>query len=308
MRFDTLLSLALVGACSFDGSVPLQDSEDPNGTDAASASDGAVSGDDGAITNDAPVAATDTDGDLILDDDDNCPTVANPNQFDEDGDALGNLCDNCPAESNLDQANSDLDELGDLCDPQPAEANQMLYFEGFDELPNASDWNGLNSWQVDNGSLVQNDNSDRYYLRHDAVDGSNNVLVVAKIQFSNPLGNNGIAFRYGGVFVEANADPDNNGCWLLRSLSQPVEGYSAVSIDNGSPTGTNPVGPDVEDNSDYVIASSVAGTTRSCGFAHAGNTPVSFDYSGPNFNGQGLGIVTSYTEAKVAYFYAIRLQ
>jgi hypothetical protein len=37
--------------------------------------------------------ATDTDGDGIADDDDNCPTVANADQADVDGDGLGDACD-----------------------------------------------------------------------------------------------------------------------------------------------------------------------------------------------------------------------
>jgi hypothetical protein len=87
-----------------------------------------------------------------------------------------------------------------------------------------------------------------------------------------------------------------------------VEGYSGVSISNGSPSGSLPVGPDVVDNSDYVVASSVDGSTRSCRFDHAGSSSESFNYSGSNSNGQGLGIVSSYTKARVAYFYAVRLK
>lgn len=204
--------------------------------------------------------------------------------------------------------NADLDELGDACDPQPGQANQLLHFEGFDQLPDASDWDGLSSWQVDNGALVQSDNSQRYFLRYDGVDGSDKVQLVVKMQLSNPLGPNGIAFRYGGVFVEANGDPDNNGCWLVRSLSQSLEGYSGVSISDGSPSGSSPVGPNLVDNSDYIIASSVSGSTHDCVFEHGGDPAVSFKYTGANLSGQGLGIVSSYTRARVAYFYAVRLQ
>ena len=291
-------------ACSFDGSVPTTGAQSPDGA-ATPARDAATF--DAGSSADGMLAVTDKDGDQIVDDVDNCPDVANADQFNEDGDALGNLCDNCPAEDNQDQANADLDELGDLCDPQPGQANQMLYFEGFDQLPDASDWNGLGSWQVNSGSLVQDDNGQRYYLRYEGVDGADKVRVVSKMQFSNPLGTNGIAFRYGGAFVEANADPDNNGCWLLRSLSQSIEGYARVAVSNGSPV-SNTQSANLVDNSDYVIASSVNGGTRSCSFQHGGDSAVSFDYSGSNFNGTGVGIVTSYTEVRVAYFYAVRLQ
>ncbi len=38
----------------------------------------------------------DTDGDGVIDNDDNCPLVANPDQLDSDGDGLGDACDACP--------------------------------------------------------------------------------------------------------------------------------------------------------------------------------------------------------------------
>jgi hypothetical protein len=39
---------------------------------------------------------TDTDGDDIMDNEDNCPAVSNPGQSDSDGDNVGDACDNCP--------------------------------------------------------------------------------------------------------------------------------------------------------------------------------------------------------------------
>ena len=45
--------------------------------------------------------AKDVDGDGILNDADNCPNVANPDQKDTDGDGIGDACDKCPNEAGI---------------------------------------------------------------------------------------------------------------------------------------------------------------------------------------------------------------
>lgn len=40
--------------------------------------------------------APDADGDGVTDGQDNCPTIANPDQADRDGDGVGDVCDQCP--------------------------------------------------------------------------------------------------------------------------------------------------------------------------------------------------------------------
>ncbi len=66
----------------------------------------------------------DEDQDGILNENDNCPSVANALQTNSDiavdgGDAYGDACDNCDTISNPTQANSDADNLGDACDSCP---------------------------------------------------------------------------------------------------------------------------------------------------------------------------------------------
>jgi hypothetical protein len=73
--------------------------------------------------------ASDSDGDGILDAEDNCPDASNPDQADFDSDGTGDICDddddndtvldtsdNCPWVANSDQADNDLDLTGDACD------------------------------------------------------------------------------------------------------------------------------------------------------------------------------------------------
>jgi len=59
---------------------------------------------------------SDTDGDTVADDADNCPNDPNLDQSDSDGDLVGDVCDNCAQVANPDQADSDSDGIGDACD------------------------------------------------------------------------------------------------------------------------------------------------------------------------------------------------
>ncbi len=58
----------------------------------------------------------DYDDDGIINGEDNCTTVPNPDQADIEGDGIGDVCDNCPTIFNPDQADSDGDGVGDVCD------------------------------------------------------------------------------------------------------------------------------------------------------------------------------------------------
>lgn len=69
----------------------------------------------------------DSDGDGLLDANDNCPARANADQHDEDGDQLGDVCDPCPHLAGT-AADLDGDGVGDACDPQPALAKQQIVF------------------------------------------------------------------------------------------------------------------------------------------------------------------------------------
>lgn len=80
---------------------------------------------------------SDQDGDGVPDGEDNCPSVANPNQADSDRDGRGDACDvpdsdedgvpneedNCPGISNAEQGDRDEDGVGDACDSDDGEVD-----------------------------------------------------------------------------------------------------------------------------------------------------------------------------------------
>ncbi|MGQ9851458.1 MAG: thrombospondin type 3 repeat-containing protein [Aggregatilineaceae bacterium] len=80
------------------------------------------------------VTGTDSDGDGVPDDVDNCPAVYNPEQTDSDSDGFGDACDgdddedgvldaedNCPLVANPGQEDADGDGVGDACEPDSDE-------------------------------------------------------------------------------------------------------------------------------------------------------------------------------------------
>jgi hypothetical protein len=98
-------------------------------------SPGGDSDGDGVIDYEDDCAALPNSSQIDVDDDshgdvcDNCPLVANPDLGDVDGDGEGDACDrdidddgvpnssdNCPTAPNADQQDSDLDGIGDACD------------------------------------------------------------------------------------------------------------------------------------------------------------------------------------------------
>jgi len=96
----------------------------------------------------------DDDGDTVLDGDDNCPLVENPDQADSNGDGVGDACegdydgdtvpddtDNCPSVANPDQEDTDGNGIGDACEaaPTPTPTPTPGPDDDGDGLPNSLD-------------------------------------------------------------------------------------------------------------------------------------------------------------------------
>ena len=118
----------------------------------------------------------DSDGDTVLDINDNCPDLYNPPdervyideytfymvQSDTDEDGIGNACDNCLNVSNPGQEDQDSDGVGDACDNCPANGNPLQVDDDGDGVGNVCDaecGNGVVEMaeQCDDGNLVDGD-------------------------------------------------------------------------------------------------------------------------------------------------------
>jgi len=81
---------------------------------------------------------SDDDGDGIIDQYDNCPSISNPDQLDINNNSIGDACedfdgdgvlninDNCPDHPNANQRDSDGDAIGDQCDPDESRLTERL--------------------------------------------------------------------------------------------------------------------------------------------------------------------------------------
>jgi hypothetical protein len=105
----------------------------------------------------------DTDGDLVADGVDNCPSIANANQADTDGDGIGNACDNCDYVVNINQVDSDGDGLGDACDncqnianPLQKDSDADIIGDDCDDCPEAFNPDQKNSDGDTYGDLCDN--------------------------------------------------------------------------------------------------------------------------------------------------------
>ncbi|HWL93690.1 MAG TPA: thrombospondin type 3 repeat-containing protein [Phycisphaerae bacterium] len=86
----------------------------------------------------------DRDNDGVLNNADNCITVANESQADDDDDDVGDACDNCPEDSNPSQSDVDNDDVGDECDNCPSDSNPDQENDDLDSAGAACDADDLN--------------------------------------------------------------------------------------------------------------------------------------------------------------------
>jgi hypothetical protein len=199
---------------------------------------------------DAAPPAADTDGDTVLDPDDNCPADPNPDQADcdadavgdvcdpssdgpdEDGDSVADTCDNCPSVDNPGQENiRDGDEVGDDCDPRPDEDGDTIeYFEGFataGEGPPPG-WTQAvgpeldsTTWVVQGNALLSEATERPNILYLSSVTFPADIVIETRASSQDVLVQFGEVASFGMVSRYTNGDPDDSG--VMCVIEQELE-------------------------------------------------------------------------------------
>jgi hypothetical protein len=163
-----------------------------------------------AIVDAVPIADVDADG--VPDQDDNCPTIANPNQRNHDADARGDVCDVCPHIAD-DGADQDGDLVGDLCDPNPSNNRERpVLFEGF--------YDGIPATWVPNGPLTTVPGG----LRVD-------LGLSERANLSAPNTPPDMAVLVGSVTPLAEVGPDSRGIGIAMPQTSGTDGGLGVACE-----------------------------------------------------------------------------
>jgi hypothetical protein len=128
----------------------------------------------------------DEDGDTLLNIDDNCPSVPNPDQIDSDSDGVGDICDNCIDTPNPGQGDANGNGIGDYCEPD-ADSDGIL---------NEDD----NCWLVSNADQL---NSDTDNLGDEC---DNCYLIYNPYQYDEDDDGEGDACEAEGLFIQCCLD------------------------------------------------------------------------------------------------------
>lgn len=297
------VGFAVLTGCSFHAGQAVTGDDNPPqpGSDAAVIDGPPVVDFDAAI--DAP---GDSDGDGKPDPDDNCPTVANPQQEDEDGDGIGDACDNCPHIANADQANSDGDGVGDVCDPDNSAANTIKLFVPFNSAADFTTWQaaGNVSAKVMGGDLV--------------VDGTD--LEIAWDEGLN-LAN---AYWTTGVTIESiHADQDFHGATIMTGFTRVSDfghgggcgEYIDENFNNAAPEFTavafNGSGFSFRPKAGGATVAAGAAYTATAHVTSSGNYECQVEaqhFTDTTANLTGTGVNLAVWGAKVHFHYVIAIQ
>jgi hypothetical protein len=130
-----------------------------------------------------------------------------PSSNDEDGDGVVDECDNCPSVSNANQANvgevnagTNADGVGDACDPRPAAGGDTIFFfDGMNFTTIPSTWTnvGAGSWTASGTSMSPTSTASGQELERSFPSALGNYLAETAFTFTalTTLGSASIPFR-----------------------------------------------------------------------------------------------------------------
>ena len=181
--------------------------------------DTAVSADTSDSGSGSGSSVSDVDGDGVPDASDNCPAVANAQQYDEDSDGIGDACDNCPHIANATQPDGDADGVGDDCDPNPSTSgDHIVLFLGFNNATEVASWSVAGSgaaFTVSGGKLAQTGNSDLAIIWNNSI-LAKRAWVTTHVNYTTI---NTFQFRGAAVMTEFQRPPSFGtgvGCGEMR--------------------------------------------------------------------------------------------
>lgn len=277
--------LAQAGACGFSGSnggaidaPPIEDDAPPppDATDAPMP--------------DAPIDGSqivDTDNDTIVDAEDNCPTVGNPQQRNYDEDPRGDACDPCPHLANQDD-DPDGDNIGVGCDPRPDATDQRLLWTAFYDASAIVGWTfPSGTWTVDNSRLRQTDANADFGLASPPLGANLPRVAVATRYTLDTLGPLGDGIDSAGLgAASANTTGQYYACLLSKSVVD-TRLWAAADWPSGNNTddlqsvvwpGTFATGSKIDLVHDTL-------TTNTCVARQGGTTVTIASDRGTNLNG-----------------------
>jgi hypothetical protein len=229
---------------SLDRTPPGSDAEPDAGSDASADVDAAVppgpdtgpdirapDADAGPRDADAPPPQPDADGGPgPIDVRDGGPTCwGTPSAHDEDGDGVVDECDNCPSVSNAGQADigevnagGSADGVGDACDPRPSAGGDSIFlFDGMNFTTLPSTWTNVTGlpWTASGTSLTPNSTATGQELERVFPSALGNYLSETAFTFT-ALTSNGSA----SMPFRTNASRDGWGCavGIVNSTGQIV--------------------------------------------------------------------------------------
>jgi len=262
----------------------------PGGADAAI---------DVSVMNDASIdgsSLVDTDNDGVADSADNCPTVANAEQYDEDTDGVGDACDSCPHVANPDQsADADADGVGDACDPRPGMIDHIVLFEGFNAP--LSGWTVPSGWSVSGGVLTGVEPAGSAELAYDNTPITGDLAIATHLTVTAATGTT--TAPNGSIDLHGNTTgPDFYRCGIVTSPRVEVTRYVGATQ---TVLGQTALPSQAWTDSD-LFYSDIAGA-MTCTATHSGATTSTPAASDTTLAGNLVGVRVR--EATVTYRYLV---